>query len=173
MLALEGEIVAQFRMDHRRAGIERGLGIGDGGKLLVGHLDQFARVLGLRPRLRHHGAHRLALPARAIDRDRVLRRRLDALEMGQHADPRGDDLCELRTGDDSDHAGYLLRGRGVDRNDPRMRMRRTEISDVPHARQRDIADILPAAFGQAREVRPRHRAADIGVWPVERGQDGR
>ena len=108
VLALEGEIVAQLRMDHRRAGIERGLGIGDGGKLLVGHLDQLARVLGLRARLRHHGAHRLALPAGALDRDRVLRRRLDALQMRQHADPRRDDLGKLRAGDDRDHAGAFF-----------------------------------------------------------------
>jgi hypothetical protein len=32
-----------------------------------------------------HRAPRLALPARAIDRDRVLRRRLDALQMREHA----------------------------------------------------------------------------------------
>ena len=55
--ALEAEIVAELRMDHRRAGIERGFRIGDGRQFLVVDLDQFAGVLGLaracaRPRRR-------------------------------------------------------------------------------------------------------------------------
>ena len=33
VLALEGEVVAELRVDHRRAGIERGLGVGDGGQV--------------------------------------------------------------------------------------------------------------------------------------------
>ena len=33
--------------------------------------------------------------------------------------------------------------------------------------------ILRAALRQPRQVRPRHRAADIGIRPVERGQHGR
>ncbi len=35
MRALEREIVAELGMDHRRAGIKRGLGVGDSGQLLV------------------------------------------------------------------------------------------------------------------------------------------
>ena len=98
-------------MDHRRAGIERGLGVGDRRQLLVVDLDQLAGILGLGARARDHGADRLALPAGALDRDRVLRRRLDALEVREHADPRRDHLGELRAGDDRDHAGRLLRRR--------------------------------------------------------------
>ena len=79
MRALEGEIVAELGMDHGRSGIERGLGVGDDRQLLVHDFDQLAGIFGLRARTRHHGAHRLALPAGAIDRDGVLRRRLDAL----------------------------------------------------------------------------------------------
>ena len=39
-----------------------------------------------------------------------------------------------------------------------------------HARQLDVADIEPAPLHQPLEVRPRHRLADIGVRPVERGK---
>ncbi len=100
--ALEGEIVAELGMDHRRAGIERGFGVGDRRQLLVVDLDQLARVLGLGAGARDHGADRLALPAGALDRDRVLRRRLDALEMREHADPGRDHLGELGAGDHGD-----------------------------------------------------------------------
>ena len=171
--ALEGKIVTEIGMDHRRAGIERGLGVGDGGKLLVSHFDQLASILRLRTRFRHHRAHCLALPAGAIDRDRMLRRRLDAFQMRQHADPRGDDLGKLGPGNDRDHAGRFLRSCRLDLHDARVRMRRTQVGDMRHARQRHIADVLPAPFGKPGQIRPRHRAADVGVRPVERGEDRR
>jgi len=171
--ALEGEIVTEIGMDHRRAGVERGLGVGDGGKLLVGHFDQLARVLGLRARLGNDCAHCLALPAGAIHRDRMLRRGLDAFQVRQHTDPRGDDFGELGAGHDGDDAGRFLRGRRIDADDARMRVRRAQVGDVPHPRQRHVADVLAAPFSQAREIRPRHRAADVGIRPVERGQDRR
>ena len=62
------------------------LGVGDGRQLFVADLDQLA-ASSASARLRHDGADRLALPAGALDSDRVLRRRLEALEMGEHADP--------------------------------------------------------------------------------------
>ena len=41
-----------------------------------------------------------------------------------------------------------------------------------HARQHDVADELPPPLRQPRDIRPRHRAADIGIRPVERAQRG-
>ena len=70
---------------------------------------QLAAVLGLGARARDHGADRLAGPAGAVDRDGVLRRRLEALEMRQHADPGRDDLGQFRAGDHGDDAGGFLR----------------------------------------------------------------
>ena len=52
-----------------------------------------------------------------------------------------------------------------------MRVRRAHEGHMRHARQHDVADILRAALRQPREVRPRHRAADVGVRPVERGEE--
>ena len=93
--------------------------------------------------------------------------------MREHADPGRHDLGEFGAGDDRDHARRLLGGGGGDRFDARMRVRRTHEGDMRHARQRDVADILPAPLREPLQVRPRHRAADIGIRPVERAQHGR
>ncbi len=168
--ALEGEIVAQFGMDDRRRLVERRLGVGHGGKFFVFDLDQSAGILGERPRVRDDGGDSLALPAGALDRDGVLRRRFEALEMGENADPRRDHLRKLGAGDDGDDAFQAPRRRGVDRLDARVRVRRAHERDMRHARQRDVGDILPAPLRQPRQIRPRHRAADIGIRPVEGGK---
>jgi hypothetical protein len=74
LAALECQIVAELGVDDRRAGIERGLHVGDGGELLIVDGDELGRILGLRPRSGDDGSDRFALPARAVDRDRGLRR---------------------------------------------------------------------------------------------------
>ena len=61
----------------------------------------------------------------------------------------------------------------VDVFDARVRMRRAHEGDMHHARQHDVADILAASLRQPRQIGPRHRAADIGIRPVERGKAGR
>ncbi len=154
--AFESEIVAKLGMDHRRFGIERGFRIGHGGENLVLNLDQRAGVLGRGAALRHHRADRFALPAGALDRDGVLRRRLDALEMREHADPGRNHLRKLGAGDNRDDARSSARLLGFDFYNPRMRMRRAHEGDVHHARQHDVADILAAALRQPRQIRPRH-----------------
>ena len=93
--------------------------------------------------------------------------------MREHADPGRDHLGQLRAGDHGDDAGHRLRRRGVDRLDARVRMRRAHERHMRHARQRHVADELRAALREPRQVRPRHRAADIGIGPVERGEGGR
>ena len=112
--ALEGEIVAELGMDDRRAGIERGLGVGDRRQLLVADLDQLAAILRFGAGARHHRAHRLALPACALDRHGVLRRRFDALEVGENTDPRRDDFRQFHAGDHRDDARRRLRRRRRD-----------------------------------------------------------
>ena len=56
----------------------------------------------------------------------------------------------------------------VDVFDARVRVRRAHERDVRHARQHHVADILAAPLRQPRQIGPRHRAADIGIRPVER-----
>jgi hypothetical protein len=83
----EREIVAEIRMQHRRLGIERSFLVCHHRQLLPLELDQLRRVLRERARLCHHHDDRLALPAGAMDRHRVLRGRLHAGKAGQRADP--------------------------------------------------------------------------------------
>ncbi len=172
-LALEAEIVTERSVDHRRLGIERGFCVSDGGEGLVVDLYQFGGVLGLRARARDHGAHRLALPAGAVDSNGMLRRRFEALEMREHADPWRHHLGELGAGDNGDNAGRFLRRDGLDRGKPGVSMRRAHKGHMRHTRQHNVADILAAALRQPVQIGPRHRAADVGVRPVERGEHGR
>ena len=92
--------------------------------------------------------------------------------MRQHADPRRDHLGELGAGDDGDDARRAPRLRRVDGFDAGVRVRRAQKRDMRHARQHQVADVLAAPLRQPRQVRPRHRAADIGIRPVERGERG-
>ena len=171
-VALEGEVVAKLRVDDGRAGVERRRHVGHGLELRVGDLDLLGRVLGGSTRARNDGRDRLALPAGAVERDRVLRRRLQALEMRQHADPGRAHLRELGAGHDGDDARRGFRRARIDAEDAGMGMGRAHEGDVAHARQHHVADVLPPPLHEAREVRARHRAADIAVRPVEHGEAG-
>jgi len=86
-LALEADVVAELRVNHRVSSKSL-VHVDDDGQLLPLRLDKRDRVLGLAARFGDHRRHRLALPARALDGDRMLRRRLDALQVGEHRDPR-------------------------------------------------------------------------------------
>ena len=170
--ALEGEIVAERGVDHGRCRVERGFGVGDGAEDLIVDVHQRAGVFRLRARACDHGAHGLALPAGALDRDGVLRRRFDAFEMREYADPRCDDRGKFGTGDHGDNTGRFLRRACVDLFDACMSVRRAHEGDMHHARQHHVADILAAPGCQPREIGSRHRAADIGIRPVECGEAG-
>ena len=173
MHALEAQIIAELRMNDRGAGLERSFRVSDGGQRFVAYFDQLAGILGLGTAARDNRAHRLALPASPLDRDCVLRRRFDAFEVGEHADPGRDHFGELGAGDDGDDTGRLGRRRRRDRDNARMRMGRAHEGHMRRARQRQVADELRTALGEAREIRPRHRAADVRVGPVEGGDDWR
>ncbi len=162
-----------LRVDHWRRGVECRLGVGDGRKLPVNDFDAFAGILGLGAAARHDGADRFALPAGAIHGERILRRRFQTHEMRQHADPRGHHGHKLGPAHHRHDARRLLGGAGIDRDDARMGVRRAHEGDMRHARQHDVADELRASGGQARQIGPRHRAADIGIRAVERAQDRR
>ena len=68
-VALEGEVVAQRRMNHRCCRIERGAHVRHRLQLLVFDPNEFRRVLGHGATGRHDGGDGFALPADAIDRD--------------------------------------------------------------------------------------------------------
>src|SRR3954453_1324560 len=78
VLALEADVVAEVRVDDVLAG-KRILNVAHARQLLPLCLDQGDCVFRLAARLGDDRGDRFTLPARAVDGDRVLRRRLDAL----------------------------------------------------------------------------------------------
>src|SRR6476646_357380 len=93
--------------------------------------------------------------------------------MREYADPRRHDLGKFGPGDDRYHAMRFLCSFDGDFDNTSMGVRRTYKSDLHHARQRYVADILSAPLRQTLQIWPRHRTADVRVRPVERSQDGR
>ncbi len=172
-LALEAKIVTQRRMNHWCPGVQGGFRIGYRGQLFVADINEFTGILGLGARARDDGADSFALPACPLDGNGRLRRRFQPLEMREHTDPWGHHLRDLCPGHDGDNTSRVLCGFCDDFHDACMCMRRTHKSDVRHAREHDIADILSTALCQALQVGSRDRAANIGIGPVKRGEDWR
>ena len=108
MIALKSQIVAERRVDYGSRWIERRPHVRYRIEFLIFNHDEFGGIFGLRATARHHGRHRFALPAHAIDRDRALRGGFEALQMREHPDPRRDDLRELPTRNDGDHSRHLF-----------------------------------------------------------------
>jgi hypothetical protein len=115
-LALEAQIVARLAWIGGVAGSSAVSGSTTAGSSSPGDVDQLDGV-STSARARDHGADGSALPAGALDRDRRLRRRLQPLEMREHADPQRHHLGEFGAGDDRDHARRLLGRLGGDGDD--------------------------------------------------------
>ena len=167
-VAPPGEVVAEALVDDGCGGVERGLGVGDGGQHLPVDLHELRRILRPGAALGDHRHHRLALPGRRLKGQRILRRRLEALEVGQHPDPGIVYLGQLASGHDRDHPRGRVRRFRVDRPDPGMRMGRTDERRVscPLA-ELDVVDEGAAPLREARRVGARNGPADIGVRAVE------
>src|SRR5690349_2472998 len=100
----------------RRAHVRHGV------ELLILDCDKFSRILGERPVARDYGRYRLTLPAYPINRDCMLRRRLEALQMRQYTNPRRDNFGQFVSGYDGDHTGHSLGSRRLDCNYSGVRM---------------------------------------------------
>ena len=96
---------------------------------------------------------------------RVLRRRLDALQVREHRDPRRAVLGDRPAVEHADHARLLQGLREIQLPDPRVRVRAAEERDVREAREAQVVDEGAAPLQQALRVRPRHALADVA--PVE------
>ena len=166
-LALKTKIVAEIRVDDRRRIIERGFHVGDDGAFLVVDFDQSDGVLGLGSGLRDDGGDGFALPAGPVHGDGVLRRRFEALQMGEYADPGGAVLGQLAARDDANNAWRILRCLGVRDFNFCVREGTAAKGDVHHARQRQVVGVGAAAFQQPFGARARDALADEGVRPVE------
>ena len=170
-VALEGEIIAERRVNHRCFRIKRSAHVRHRFQFLVFNPHEFGCVLGHRATGCHDGGDGLALPADPIDRDRMLRRRLEALQMREHANPGRDDGRKLRASHNGDDAGQPPRLCCIDSDDFRVRMGRAQEHRMRHARQFHIADVKSPPLHQPLEVRARDHLADVGVRPIELGEN--
>src|SRR6202035_1630115 len=112
-----------------------------------------------------------ALPAGAIDRDSMLRRRLETLQMREHADPGRDDGRKLFARYDSDDARRTSRLSGRDAHYSCVRMGRAQEYHMPHPRQFHVADVKPASLHQPFKVRSWNQLADIRVRAIKLRED--
>ena len=160
--AREADVVAEIGVNDDLAG-ERFLHVGDHRQLLPIGLDVLQGVLALRAGFGHHRRHRLALAARALDRDGELRRRFDALEMAEHTDPRLAVLGDRAAVECRDHA-RLARGlRQIEALEPRVRVGAAEEHDVRQPRKAQVVDVSAAALQEAPGVRARDALADVAL----------
>ena len=173
-LAFEAEIVAELGLDHRRLGIERGFRIGDRRQRLVVRPRPVRRHLRL--------ARACARPRRRPLRPASRRGRRRSAYCGADFRPfrcvstPTQGVITLASSAPVTTAmtpGAFFAASASIEDNFRVRVRRAHEGDMRHARQRNVADILPAPLREPLQIRPRHRAADIGIRPVERGQYGR
>ncbi len=125
--------------------------------------DELHRVLGLAARLGDHRGAGFALPARALDGDRVLRRRLDSLQVREHRHPGRAVLGHRASVEDADDPGLLERFGEIELADLGVGVRAAEEGDVRKARKAQIVDEGAAALQQALRVGPRHALADVAL----------
>src|SRR5207244_10058232 len=110
---------------------------------------------------------RLALPARDLHREGVLRRRAHSLQVSEHSDIRFAHHRDLGAGDDAHHARHRRRLLARDLQDACVRVRGSDVRYVAHAGGPDVVDVLAAALRETACIRARHRAPDIAVRRVE------
>ncbi len=157
---LETDVVLELRVDHGLAG-QRSVHVDHGGQRVPLGLDQLAGVLGLGARLGDHRGHRLALPAGTLDGQRMLRRRLDPLQVPQHADPGGAEFGDRASVDDGDHARRGARLGEIEPQDLRVRMRAAQEHDMSETGKTQIVDVGAAPLQQAFCVGARFGLADV------------
>jgi hypothetical protein len=122
-------------VQHGSVRLERRARIEDGGQVLVLDVDEPHRLLRGLARLGGDGGD--PLPDEPDD------------VRGQHRQVAQlaavPDVSEIRPGEDGDDAGQLLGGRGVDRDDPRVRHRAGQAGDVQDAVRVVVAGVARLA----------------------------
>jgi hypothetical protein len=121
--------------------------------------DQLGGVLGKVRIVGEHGRHRLADIANALRRQDRLAERLELLDAAL-AEVDGSEIGDIGGGPDGVHAGQGSGGRGVDRDDPAVRMRRADHAHVQLMRKADVGGELALAADERRILQPRNRLAD-------------
>ena len=140
VVALAGLVVA----DQRRVGVERLARVDDRRQRLVLDVDQRQRVVGRVLVGRDHERDLLALEADLVAREHGLR------VVGDRRHPRQAERLEVLGGDDRGDVRVRERRRGVDRDDPRVRVRAAQHRAVDHPRQPDVVEVGALAADEAR-----------------------
>ena len=135
---------------------------------LVDDPDRFGGVLGLRHGLGDDERHALADEADAVGRQdhRPLEQVRRAVEIVEPDVGRAHRLRDVRdglqplgqhvgAGQDQQHAGHLQRGRGVDRHDAGVRVRRAQHEAAGLVGQGEVVRVAAAAGQQPRILEPR------------------
>ena len=157
------EIVAKLGVDRLGARFQRRRLVGEGGQFPEFDVDQFERIFGQRPALRGHGRHRLALPARPADGERVLGHGLHPRQMAENAGPGPADPGNLLAVHHRRHAGGPLGGGLVDPHDVGVGVGRAQIGHMNHARQFDVVGKDAPAFDQPLNIGPGQALAEIAL----------
>ncbi len=142
------DIVGRIGPYRRRARLDRRNRIDHRRQHVVFNRDRFRRGLRRDPRTRHHGRDRLTGKAHDFMGQQPARRRRHRLAVGplenqqrrQGADVVGD---QIGAGIDRFHARHRRRGRGVDRHDPGVGMRRAQHVQPQRAVFRLVVDEQP------------------------------
>ena len=118
------------------------------GQRLVLDVDQLERVVRRVLVGRDHERDLLALEPDLVSGEHGLR------VVGDRRHPREPERLEVLGGDDRGDVGVRERPRGVDRDDPRVRVRAAEHGAVDHPRQADVVEVGALAADEARVLLP-------------------
>ena len=170
------DVIRHLVPKHRRAGPHRILGMQDERQFFVSHLDRFGGIHGLRLGHRHHHGDRFADMPHLVGRQE----RIGPTEHGAAAgtgqlhvefglrhrivrDRRKLVGGAVGAGEHAEHARHRLRRRGIDRDNARMRIRRTHHHRIALAVEIEIVGETALAGDQPRIFLARHRLADEAV----------
>ena len=153
VVPVEHEIAGNAVEQLRRAFLQRGARVGDGGQRLVVDLDRFGGVLRLRQGLGDDERDRLAEMAHLADGERrarriVARRAVPVVERrmaGHVAEAVG---LHVVAGQHQQHAGHAARRRRVDLADVGVRDPRAQHVGLRHVGKRDVVGIAALAGDQ-------------------------
>ena len=166
-IALPRQIVTEAFVDDLRIRVERGFGIDGDGQDFPVDLNHGGGVFGFGATIRDDGHDGLSLPAGGIQRQRVLRRGFEPLQMSQDADPGRADFRHFLRCDHGDNAGHGLCRCRVDPVDFGVCIGRPDESGVYHPFELNVVDERSFALSQARRVGAGDRTADIGIRAIE------
>ena len=138
--------------DHRRVRVERLAGVDDRGQRVVLDVDQGQRVTRRVAVLGDHERDLLALEADLVAGQHGLR------VVGERRHPGEAERLEVLGGDHPVHLRVRERAGGVDRDDPRVRVRAAQHGAVEHPGKDDVVEVLPLPPDEARVLLALHVA---------------